>query len=82
MKTEPDKNMHTQFISFMDNLSDYTDDFSDGAYQRVMQDCITGCTGWNDQNNDDLDGYEGFMYWVKHSDKWTKQKPTKEKDEI
>lgn len=71
MKKRPSKNMETQFLAFMESSNDIFENLSDGAYEQAMQNAIDGENGWNDQNNDDIDGYEGFMFWVKKT--WKKE---------
>lgn len=70
MKVKPDEHMETQFFAFMDGMNDIFEDLPDGAYGQAMQESITSETGWNAQNYDTLDGYDGFMYWVRNT--WIK----------
>ena len=70
-KTKAETTHKEQFFAFMDGMNDAYEDLSDGAYTLAMQDAITGENGWNEQNDDDLDGYEGFMFWVKET--WRSQ---------
>jgi len=63
-KKRPDKKMEVQFLGFMDGMEDCFEDLSEGAFQQAMQDSIDGENGWNEQNDDDLDAYECYMFWA------------------
>ena len=62
-KKRPDKHMEYKFFGFMDAMSDFFEDLPDGAFQQAMQDGIDKENGWNDQNDDVLDAYEGYVFW-------------------
>ena len=47
----------------MDAMSDLFEDLPDGAFQQAMQDAIEAENGWNAQNDDVLDAYEGYVFW-------------------
>jgi hypothetical protein len=71
MKNKPDPNMKDIFFAFMDGMNDCFEELSDGAYSEAMQNAIDGENGWNEQNNDFLDAYEAFMYWINKT--WDKE---------
>ena len=57
-----------QFMAFMDGMHDCFKDLGYGAWRQAMQDAVDGENGWNEQNDDDLDGYEAFMFWGRRND--------------
>ena len=68
MKNKPDENRIDQFMAFMDGMHDCFEDLEYGAWRQAMQDAVDGENGWNEQNDDDLDGYEAFMFWGRRND--------------
>lgn len=70
MKKNPDANMRDQFMAFMEANSEIFDHLSTPAYSTSMQQSITHGNGWNAQNNDNIDGYEGWLYFEKHYEAW------------
>ena len=64
MQNAPSKELKTAFLAYMTALADIIgDDVSDGMLMELMRENVGK---WNELEDEDIDPYEGVMFWVKN----------------